>query len=282
MRKLMASLLVLVAIIAVFIIYMHRSDNRNLADLPQGVIMLDFEFTNVYLMPINNGYVLIDNAYAHEYERFLQYLNDYNIEITDINYILLTHHHDDHVGFLNQIVEVHQDVRVVLHQKTAQLLRTGLNNQNNGGGIVNQRLFALFKIKKWMTPDWDLSFPPYEVREHDVIIERDVYDLSGLLGIDMKMIVTPGHTSDSVTFIYNDKYAFCGDLASNFLNWAGAHYLTIFNEDTDQVYSSWRKLIGQGVEFLLIAHGKPFGIKNLSNNLDVYDQNDLVPFYVEK
>jgi glyoxylase-like metal-dependent hydrolase (beta-lactamase superfamily II) len=257
----------------------YFADNRNLENPPEEVILLNFEFTNVYLVPLSQGYAMVDNAYEHEYPQFLNYINDYGIDIQDIKYILLTHHHDDHVGFLNQITNENPEVKVILHKKTATLLASGSNNKSNGGGIVNKRIYTLFRLKQLLTPEWNLSFPPYKVREHDIVIDADRYDLSELLGVTMIMIYTPGHTSDSVTFIYSNNNAFCGDLASNFLNWAGANYLTLFNEDIDKVYASWQVLIDNNVDKILTAHGKPFNIKNLANNMRANSPSDIVTFF---
>ena len=282
MKKIKSSvfiILVFVSIVSILFLSAYFSDNRNTENLPDEVITLKFEFTNLFLIPISHGYVLIDNAYEKEFKKFIDYLDVHKIDIDEIKYILLTHHHDDHVGFLNQITSANPDVSVVLHRNTADLVATGFNNKNNGGGIVNRRIFVLFKIKQLLTPEWDLSFPPYFVRENDLVFDNDVFDLSNVLGIDIKAIYTPGHSSDSFTYIYNNKYAFCGDLSSNFLNWAGAGYLTLFNEDINLVYDSWRSLINRDIEVIIPSHGKPFNIINLKKNIDLKKQENIIEFF---
>lgn len=278
-KKLILSFTIVLALVLGVYTLAYLADNSNLENPPQEVTLLNFEFTNVYLIPLSQGYALVDNAYEREYNQFLNYLNDYNIDIHDIKYILLTHHHDDHVGFLNQIVKENPDVKVVMHKKTANLLANGLNDMSNGGGIVNKRIYSLFRLKQLLSPEWNLSFPPYIAREQDIVVDAERYDLSDMLGIKMVMIFTPGHTSDSVTYIYSNKNAFCGDLASNFLNWAGANYLTLFNEDIERAYSSWQILIDLNIDVILTAHGKPFNIENLANNLNANSQSDVVTFF---
>jgi glyoxylase-like metal-dependent hydrolase (beta-lactamase superfamily II) len=272
-------ILAFVSVASIIFISAYLSDNRNTEKLPNEVITLNFEFTNLFLMPIDHGYILIDNAYEKEFGKFIEYLDAHKIDINDIKYVLITHHHDDHVGFLNQITTMNPSISVVLHRKTVELIATGLNNKNNGGGIVSRRIFVLFKLKQILTPGWNLSFPPYFVRDNDIVFSDGILDLSTVLGINMQALYTPGHTSDSVTYIYKDRYAFCGDLASNYLNWAGANYLTLFNEDIDSVYDSWRLLIDQSVEVIATAHGKPYSIINLVNNMDKKKQGNLVNFF---
>jgi len=278
-KKLSAFALAILSITLISILYAYTSDNRNIEKIPEEVITLEFEFTNIFLIPVTKGYILIDNAYEKEFDKFLEYLNDYEISINDIRHILLTHHHDDHVGFLNQITTINPGISVVLHEKTADLVSAGFNNKNNGGGIVNKRIYLLFRIKQFLSPEWDLSFPPYKTRKNDIIFSNDTFDLTSLLGIDIKAEYTPGHSSDSVTYIYKSKYAFCGDLASNFLNWAGADYLTLFNEDINRVYDSWRVLINKDVEVIVTAHGKPFNIINLENNINSIKQENIIRFF---
>ncbi len=275
----MIIILVLISVVSTLFLYAYFSDNRNIESPPGEVITLKFEFTNLFLIPIKKGYILIDNAYEKEFGKFLDYLDEYKIDIKEIKYILLTHHHDDHVGFLNQITSENPEASVVLHRRTADLVATGFNNKTNGGGIVNRRIYILFKMKQLLTPGWDLTFPPYFVRENDLVFDNDVFDLSNVVGINVKAIYTPGHSSDSFSYIYNNKYAFCGDLSSNFLNWAGAAYLTLFNENIDLVYDSWRSLINREVEVIIPSHGKPFNIKNLKNNIDSQKQENIAKFF---
>jgi glyoxylase-like metal-dependent hydrolase (beta-lactamase superfamily II) len=279
-RRIFSAVFILIGLLVLaLIIHIKSSDNINTIELPEEIIVLKFEFTNVFLVPINDGYVLIDNAYEKEYNLFLNYLKNKNISIKDIKYILLTHHHDDHVGFLNKIVAENESVRIVLAKETAELLRKGKNNMENGGGIVNPTIYTLFRIKQMLTPSWNLTFPPYIICESDIIIVEDYFDLTSILGINLVAIHTLGHSSDSTTFIYNEKIAFCGDLASNFLNWAGANYSTLFNEDINIVYESWKKLIDIKIDTIATAHGKSFHIKNLENSIFKNSQSNIVKLF---
>ena len=41
----------------------------------------------------------IDTSFAEYYDKFLEKLQVINIDPSEIKYLLLTHHHDDHAGF---------------------------------------------------------------------------------------------------------------------------------------------------------------------------------------
>ncbi len=59
---------------------------------------------NTWLYPIQDGFVLIDTGYENGLN-ISKRISKFNIKIKDIRYIFLTHAHDDHVGFLNQILD---------------------------------------------------------------------------------------------------------------------------------------------------------------------------------
>ena len=102
-KKSLVIIIVFVSIASMLLLSAYQCENRNSERLPNEVVKLEFEFTNIFLIPIDHGYILIDNAYEKEFDKFIEYLDTHKIDINDIKYVLLTHHHDAHVGFLQQI-----------------------------------------------------------------------------------------------------------------------------------------------------------------------------------
>jgi glyoxylase-like metal-dependent hydrolase (beta-lactamase superfamily II) len=98
-------------------------------------------------------------------------------------------------------------------------------------------------------------------------------------GLDGVLLHTPGHTSDSISLLLDDGRLFCGDLASNFLNWAGAHHATLFNENMEELYASWKAVLDAGARRVYPAHGAPFGAAILRREIDRHSNKDLVPFF---
>ena len=80
--------------------------------------------TNIYLLNVNNGYLLIDTSYPDEYDSFVQKLNEIDINISEIKYLLLTHHHNDHVGFAAQLVK-NSSAKIIVHEAAKSYLETG-------------------------------------------------------------------------------------------------------------------------------------------------------------
>ena len=68
------------------------------------IINLGNSAVNNFILPISNGYMLIDTGYENGYKIFRKNILKYNIKLENIIYIFLTHAHDDHAGFLNKIL----------------------------------------------------------------------------------------------------------------------------------------------------------------------------------
>lgn len=279
MKKLLIILFVIVTILSV---WAYSMDNVNLVKLPDGVLSYEYDLTSSFLIPLEEDkYILIDTGYEKNYSEFRTLLAKDKISISQISFVFVTHHHDDHSGFLNNIILDNDSIQIILHEKTIPLLLQGQNNTNNGGGIVNPLMNTLFEFKQLITPDWDFTFPVYNVRDNDIVLKGEQVELKSLIGIDATMLYTPGHTSDSISFIYKKQTIFCGDLASNLMNFAGSSNLTIFNENIDDVYQSWQKVIDLNILNVIPAHGKAFSIQSLKKNLHKYTNAELVP-YVKK
>lgn len=259
--------------------YVYISDNTGIINLPKNIIPIDQGITVAYLVKIPGGYLMFDTGYENDFYKMLQIINEKNIKIDQIKYLLLSHHHDDHVGYIAKLLEAQPSLKIIVHEKTIPLLASGKNNTKNGGGIVNPIIYTLFRIKRFITPEWTLTFPPFNVRSQDIVLQGDFIKLPAEVGIKAFVAYTPGHTSDSISLIIDNEYLLCGDLSSNFLNWAGANHLTLFNEDIDSVYSSWQKVLSMKIKYVLPAHGKPFHSEKLKHNLYKYKQEDLVKFF---
>ena len=72
------------------------------------------------------GYVLIDTGYADGFEGFTKKLEETGVTPKEIKYVFLTHAHDDHAGFLNDVLAI-TDAKVILHPKAIERLLKGQN-----------------------------------------------------------------------------------------------------------------------------------------------------------
>ena len=96
---------------------------------------------NNYLISSRDGLILIDTGYAGGFPRFLKLLEKNHIEPQEIKYIFLTHAHDDHAGFLNEVLSV-TDAPVILHPKAVDGLQRGQNSFEGGSSSGLALLFC--------------------------------------------------------------------------------------------------------------------------------------------
>jgi glyoxylase-like metal-dependent hydrolase (beta-lactamase superfamily II) len=244
--------------------------------------VIKLSMTRLYLLEGGDGQItLIDTGYRKEYELFRRKLAHSGLHIEDINYLFLTHHHDDHAGFAARLMEDNPKIIIIARTEAEALLAAGHNNTSNGGFLLNRRIKALFNLKRHVSPEWDLSFPPVIMRPQDIRLSAERSDLSEKLGFAAQAVYTPGHTSDSQSLLLPDGTLFCGDMAARFLNFAGARYCTLFNENIEQVYQSWQTVLKLGTRRVYPAHGKSFSSETLRKHIDSHNKSSVVPYPTE-
>jgi len=236
---------------------MHSSKNM-------AATALRLSVTNCFLLPVGGKFVLIDTGYDWEWPAFQTKLKRSGIAFGDITHVILTHHHDDHAGLLNFVVERNPSVAVVMSIHARDLLAKGHNDHSRGGGYVNRRVNFLLRLKAALDKKWTHTFPPYAVRANDILIEKPTSLRETGIALAGSILLTPGHSTDSISVVLEDGDSYIGDAAAKFLRFAGTKYCIIYIEDLDQYYASWRQLIQSGATRLNPAHGKPFGIEKLA------------------
>jgi glyoxylase-like metal-dependent hydrolase (beta-lactamase superfamily II) len=178
-----------------------------------------------------DGYLLIDTSYPQYYSLFKQKIERFGIQLSEIKYLLLTHHHDDHAGFAAQLVQ-ETECKVIAHKNAVLPLKQGASEETMQP--VNQRIKIIFVIFTLLHKKF--TFPPLTLTERDILIEQDNKEILKNLGIDGQIIHTPGHTHDSISVVLSGGQAFVGDVAMNFLHGSGIHYRPIYIEDINAVY----------------------------------------------
>jgi glyoxylase-like metal-dependent hydrolase (beta-lactamase superfamily II) len=239
------------------------------------IITIKLSVTNCYLIELNENFILIDTGYDFEWTLFNKKLSEYNITVGQITHIILTHHHDDHAGLLNNIVSENGSVKIVMSALAPDLLAIGKNDRSQGG-LINKRIDLLTKFKtlylsiisgKKLNKSNNLTFPPYDVRNKDILINKDTSFQDIGIDINGKIILTPGHSIDSISIILENGIAIVGDAAANFLQFAGTKYCVIFVRDLDEYYKSWEKIISENVTEIYPSHGKSFKTIKLKENI---------------
>lgn len=121
------------------------------------IVKLSLNETICYLIPVENKYLLIDTGYEKHKKLFHKRLETLNIRIDDIAYVLLTHHHDDHSGLLNEIKAYNPSCRIIMHIKAIPHLQRGKDDLSESKHI-NSKVDRMIKIVKRFNKEWDFAF----------------------------------------------------------------------------------------------------------------------------
>lgn len=214
--------------------------------------------TNLYLLPLDQGWLLVDTSYTEEYPRFVELLRVLNIPLTNLRWVFLTHSHDDHAGFLAQVLK-DSGARLIVPASSLENLASG-RMVWKGTGI--NPLIGLAGSLYSAVKNRSLSFPPVIPGDGDIILKNS-QAIPSEVGLSGRFLPTPGHSPDSWSLVLEDGRAFCGDAAMNYLQFLGAGYRPIFVDDRAAVYTSWEALKMAGATRLYTGHGEPFPVENL-------------------
>ena len=221
---------------------------------------------NNYLIETDKGYVVIDTGYAGKYPRFLKGLENKGVNKTDIKYIFITHVHDDHVGFLNELRN-DTNATIIMHNESPERLLAGHNKLI--GGCPN-RLAEVFVESMNLIGKGEHRFPVVKIDDtDDVVLWDEGNQYFKQLGIGLEIIALPGHTSDSIGLLTDDGFLFCGDACMN--NFPSIKRDIIWIENLEEYKESWYKMIGSPAKVIYPSHGSPFPKEDLikySNHLN--------------
>ena len=220
---------------------------------------LDLGITKCYLIQCSSGYFLVDTGYSSDYGKFVEKLRRLDISISDIKYVFLTHHHDDHAGFLAKLLG-QTDAKLIVHKNAVAPLQRGEPEYTMKP--VNLRIQVIHSIFRLFRKN--VKYPPVLLKKDDLIIQEDDEKFLASIGIDGKIIYTPGHSSDSMSIVLGDGNAFVGDLAMNFLRFSGIKHRPIYLDNIDDVFDGWKRITENGARTIHPAHGSPFPAQRLT------------------
>jgi glyoxylase-like metal-dependent hydrolase (beta-lactamase superfamily II) len=227
------------------------------------IINLGNIVANNYLVSSNDKYLLIDTGYENDFKRFCKNMKQKNINLSQIDYIFLTHAHDDHAGFLNELLH-HTSAKIILHPLAIERLREGKHLFIGGCSTKKALLFCKAMA---LAGKGDHIFPVIEKQFEERYITTDSGTIRDFEKIfSAKIIETPGHTSCSISVLLNNEYLFCGDAAMN--GFPSSMRATIWISDLNQFCKSWETIISLNSKIMYPGHGKPFSPNDLTKYLD--------------
>lgn len=237
------------------------------------IINLGNRIVNNFIYPTQKGYVLIDTGYEGRYEAFLKALDKNGLKLRDIAYIFLTHAHDDHAGFLNEILEQNQTTKLILSKHALPILQKG--QHNFVGGCTSQLAVFTCKVMGYlgMGEHRFQALDPKYMSRCLFVEEENKKEIESYL--EGKIYETPGHTSDSLSLLLRNGTMFVGDAAMNGL--PSLHKITIWAENKKQFYKSWLIILNVKPRKIYPGHGRPFSPIALFKNLNYVKRMRLYP-----
>ena len=222
---------------------------------------------NNFLVASEVGFILIDTGYEGSFPRFMKGLERHHISPKEIRYVFLTHAHDDHAGFLNDVLAV-TDAVVILHPKAVEGLKRGQNSFK--GGCSSLLAYLLCKVLA-MFGHGEHRYPPIRGEYLDRLVPIDS-DRFEVLGFPYEILETPGHTADHISLLVDDVL-FCGDAAMN--GFPSLRRTIIWIENLRQYKQSWETILQRNSRMLYPGHGKPFRTSDLQKYLNSLDRVKL-------
>ena len=186
---------------------------------------LKYSNTNTYLIEGCIGTVLFDAGWTGTFSAFCNTLGDNKKRIQDINYILISHFHPDHMGIAQEIADYGPVIVITDFQK---------NYVHSSDGILTK------DSKKRFEPIIDDNLKIISVTNSRAFLKS--------VGINGELIDTPGHSDDSISLLLDEGFLFVGDL--------NPLYELELHKGT-QIEESWNKLLSCKPNMIFYGHAKP-------------------------
>ena len=185
---------------------------------------LEYSQTNTYLIHGRKGILLFDTGWAGTFPDFCRCIGEAEVKISDINMILISHYHPDHMGIAQEIADKGPVIAVCDIQKDFIHSSDHIFEKEN---------------RKDYRPIDDSKIRLFGAGEGRKLLEE--------LGIEGEIIETPGHSDDSISLLLDSGELFVGDL--NPLYELELHKGTVIGD-------SWEKLLARGPKIICYGHAK--------------------------
>jgi glyoxylase-like metal-dependent hydrolase (beta-lactamase superfamily II) len=213
--------------------------------LPQ-LHLLRFPVGNAYLWRDAAGLTLIDTGVSGCAPLIGKAIEELGYQRSDVQRLLLTHCHEDHIGSAADIIGW-GDIVVFAHRADAPMIRGEMAAPPPQ--LADWEQLLLDRIRTQLPPD-----PPAPVRVDHELDDGDVIDFGS--GVEAVAVSVPGHTPGSVAFhLPGPHVLFTGDTIARRPD--GTIILGAFNVDPVQAVTSFERQADLDAEIACFGHGEP-------------------------
>ena len=198
----------------------------DLQTYPRNVKILNvgYRSVNCYLLVTERAKLLVDVGWPGGMQELKWSMAGVSLSVKDVTHVLVTHYHIDHGAIAEEMKDKGAKLIVMESQKEH------LNTQ-----------------KKFIKPP--IVFHEIKNEGNIELTFKDSRVFLKALGIEGKIISTPGHSQDHVTLILDEGIAFTGDLPPENSYPQGSN-----------VFNDWLQLHKLKVTRIYPAHGRPYDL----------------------
>ena len=179
--------------------------------------------TNTFLIKGTKGSILIDTDYAGTLPQFYKAIKELGIKVSDIDYVLATHYHPDHIGLISELME--QGVKLIIMESQVKHVH------------YSDSIFAR---------EPHLNFKPIDESKAMILCFDDARSFLASLGIDGNIGSTSSHSEDSIYVALSNGTFILGDLEP-------LEYLDAY-KDNKALRNDWNEILNKKPKLLLYAH----------------------------
>lgn len=222
------------------------------AEVAPGVYRLGSQFINWYVVEDGGRFTLVDTGIAGYWDQLPRLLHTRGSTPADIDAVLITHSHIDHIGSAEHARrEAHAPVYV--HPEDAPLLREPDTSPPRAPLWRPALLRYFFHVIA------NRAMKVLPIEELHTFSDGETLDVPG----KPRVIHVPGHTPGSAALLFEDRRtAIVGDALGNVrlsTGNPGPQILEDFaNADSEQALASLAQLDGIEADVTLFGHGEPW------------------------
>lgn len=219
----------------------------------QRVIPIPILNVKIFLVQSQSGMTLVDAGLPFQERRIETILQSLDVKLTDIQTIILTHGHLDHIGCLSYLVS-HSDAVVICHRSIQSAL------ENGGHEKAVPRVFSWKLLNPIVSALLRKRLNPVQV---NWVVDEclDLHDF----GLNGTLLHTPGHSPGSCSIFLEDGTCFLGDLLRE--PSPGNFDTGLFYHDRDQILTSLKKIAALKPERIYLSHGTMMTARDLDRFL---------------
>lgn len=205
---------------------------------------------SAFLLKVNGGYLLIDTGMPGSCGKITEKMKAMGAEFSEIKYIFITHHHIDHVGSLQDIREK-TGAKLILHKNSLAYLERGIS-------VIGKPVHLIAAIMSKIYSMFGSSgYTPVVPGKDDIIIRDDNDNILREMGIEGKILCTPGHTDDSISILLDDGTIFAGDAPN-----------PLFVDNGDDLEKTLKKMVESGAKQVIPSHGPPYDVESIRKEIE--------------